>query len=67
MRPSPQQAQASRGISTVTLRFRASDGSSVDMKSGLRELTKALADPARADRLGMATPWWAWTDPPSYF
>ena len=39
MRPSPRQAQAGRGISTVTLRFRASDGSSVDMKSGLRELT----------------------------
>jgi hypothetical protein len=39
VRPSPRQAQAGRGISTVTLRFRASDGSSVDMKSGLRELT----------------------------
>ena len=34
-----RQVQAGRGISTVTLRFRASDGSSVDMKSGLRELT----------------------------
>ena len=38
MRPS-REAQAGCGISTVTLRFRASDGSSVDMKSGLRELT----------------------------
>ena len=38
MRPS-RQAQAGCGISTVTLRFRASDGSSVDMKAGLRELT----------------------------
>jgi len=34
-----QQAQAVCGISSVTWRFRASDGSRVDMKSGLRELT----------------------------
>jgi hypothetical protein len=37
--PPSRQAQADYGISTVTLRFRASDGSSVDMKAGLRELT----------------------------
>jgi hypothetical protein len=34
-----RQAQTGCGISSVTLRFRASDGSGADMKSGLRELT----------------------------